>query len=449
MESPTSGRYARTEYCQTSIMDQNLQSHRRQQQTTDTSMPIARNSSFQQMRSESMDFNRTLGEEQVSLMESRKNRSYASINELVRQSKRGKQSIRFQVVIWYIGQIDMVQGRVPVTFRVTIFWNDQSEALDFDDSESGSLSSKSSHYWKMHGRQSAVFQEMKDEQADSVQVPPVSILNAVTFDTIGSPEVLLLREDTRLMRWTCMYKAILVQENWRLDNFPHDHHDITLKLGILAHRMLGDHWDRKNWELGLATDADSRGSTRVPHGLCVDNLRIPEFMFDNAKGLRFSFCPLKHGPGGRTNSDLCLEVKLRIYRESHYYDYNIMPLLGLLNLVAISTLFLEPQNFFQRALLILNIAFVEIGIRMTTDQRLPHASYQIKLQKILNEYFVGLLCLVLEGNLVYVLHQNGFTTHVRYCDLVAAVLMLTHNSYTIIGYYYDAHLLRWSLAGGS
>mmetsp|Transcript_672 Transcript_672/g.843 ORF Transcript_672/g.843 Transcript_672/m.843 type:complete len:448 (+) Transcript_672:171-1514(+) len=442
MSSPNSGRYQylRTEHCQTAIIDQNLQSHRRQQQTMKKFGTLVRNSSFQQPQSEV-----TAGEDQLPLMEFRKNRSYASINELIRPSKRGKQTIRFQVVIWYIGQIDNVQGRVPMTFRVTIFWNDQSET-DCDDSESGSFSSKSSSFWKMQGRQSAVLHDTDLDQGDSVEVPPVSILNAVTFESIGNPEVLLLREDTRLMRWTCMYKAVIVQENWRLDKFPHDHHDISLKLGILAHRMPGGHWDRKNWELTLATEADSRGSTRVPYGLCVDSLRIPEFMHDNVKGLTFGFPPLNHGPGG-IGTDVCLEVKLRIFRESHYYDYNIMPLLGLLNLVAISTLFIEPQDFFQRALLTLNIAFVEIGIRMTTDQRLPQASYQIKLQRILNEYFVGLLCLVLEGNIVYVMNQHGFTKHMRYLDVLAAVLMLTHNSYTLIGYYYDAHLLRWSATG--
>ena len=94
-------------------------------------------------------------------------------------------------------------------------------------------------------------------------------------------------------------------------------------------------------------------------------------------------------------------------RESGYYDNNIIPLVALLNLVAISTLFLEPIDFFQRALLTLNIAFAEIGIRMTTDSHLPNVSYQSRLQKMLNEFFCGLLLLVLEGNLVYELHRGG------------------------------------------
>jgi hypothetical protein len=113
--------------------------------------------------------------------------------------------------------------------------------------------------------------------------------------------------------------------------------------------------------------------------------------------------------------------------------------------VAISTLFLEPVDFFQRALLTLNIAFVEIGIRMTTDSHLPNVSYQIKMQKILNEYFCGLLLLVLEGNLVYEMHRAGSQKHTIYVDTFAAIVALVHNGYTILFYYMDAHKAKVKL----
>jgi hypothetical protein len=41
-----------------------------------------------------------------------------------------------------------------------------------------------------------------------------------------------------------------------------------------------------------------------------------------------------------------------------------MPLLGVLNIVAISILTLDATNFFERGLMALNITFVEIGLRM-------------------------------------------------------------------------------------
>ena len=69
-----------------------------------------------------------------------------------------------------------------------------------------------------------------------------------------------------------------------------------------------------------------------------------------------------------------------------YYDKNIMPLLSMLNLVSISILTQGGDHYFQRALMCLNIAFVEVGMRMSLDSRLPSVGYQIKLQRILNRF---------------------------------------------------------------
>jgi hypothetical protein len=125
-----------------------------------------------------------------------------------------KKTLRFQVVVWYIGQIDMIQGRVPVTFRVTLFWN-ASDEVGVDDpapsvdsnnnvnsnSDELSTTSASKTVWKMHGRQEAFQKELKDLPLQTVDVPPVSILNVVTFETIGQPEVSMLNESQKLMRW--------------------------------------------------------------------------------------------------------------------------------------------------------------------------------------------------------------------------------------------------------
>ena len=37
-------------------------------------------------------------------------------------------TIRFQVVVWNIGKLDVVTGSVPMTFRVTLFWNDNMDS---------------------------------------------------------------------------------------------------------------------------------------------------------------------------------------------------------------------------------------------------------------------------------------------------------------------------------
>jgi len=290
------------------------------------------------------------------LLEFYSNGFYSTLPEVA----GGDKTIRFQVVVWHIGTIDLIQGRVPLTFRLTIFWNaspSSEEDLDgppMDEAASNSASQKSQRTWKMLGRQKA-YQDDRHVPAAAIEVPAVSILNVVTFDTIGEPEVSLLREDSKLMRWSCMYRATLFQEHWDVSDFPHDEHEISLRLAVLAHRKPGAQWDRNVWKLGLATADDAQGSLRAPEGLVVDHVSIPEFSYNKDEGLKFELKHLDHGPGGGAAHDTCLEVKLRVLRNSSYYDRNIMPLLGMLNFVAISITALEPERFFERGLLTLNI----------------------------------------------------------------------------------------------
>lgn len=174
-----------------------------------------------------------------------------------------------------------------------MFWNDPAPAdldngdqpLTIDDNESiaSRRSSATGSIWQMQGRQQAIQNEAKDQPLDCIDVPAVSILNVVTFETIGAADVSMLREDTRLMRWSCMYRATLVQPDMRVDRFPHDQHKIVIKLGILANRHHGRRWDRNIWRLALARAEDSQGSTRVPHGLVVDQVNIPDFSYDKQK----------------------------------------------------------------------------------------------------------------------------------------------------------------------
>jgi hypothetical protein len=56
-----------------------------------------------------------------------------------------------------------------------------------------------------------------------------------------------------------------------------------------------------------------------------------------------------------------------------------------------------------RALTTLNIAFVEMSIRMTADSHLPSVGYEIRLRSVLNQFFFVLMGLVLEAMAVYVL----------------------------------------------
>ena len=78
-----------------------------------------------------------------------------------------------------------------------------------------------------------------------------------------------LRKKSRLMQFSCMYRAKLLQDKeiMNVSQFPHDSLDLIIKLGILHQRQPGGKWDRRKWKLGLATESDTRGSIRVPYGL--------------------------------------------------------------------------------------------------------------------------------------------------------------------------------------
>ncbi|KAG7367715.1 hypothetical protein IV203_030386 [Nitzschia inconspicua] len=160
---------------------------------------------------------------------------------------------------------------------------------------------------------------------------------------------------------------------------------LQLKLAILSHRSKNRTSDSTAWKLALATEADSQYSRRIPYGMIVDQVKIP--------GLAFNHNQNTHHP------DYILRVSVTALRESGYYDQNIVPLVALLNVVAVSVLTFQDSDLFHRALITLNIAFVEMSIRMTADSHLPSVGYQIRLQRILNEWFVILMMLLLEGML--------------------------------------------------
>lgn len=318
--------------------------------------------------------------------------NYPMLSPLVtrRQVALAQSSIRFQVVVWYVGEVDVRSGTVPMRFRATLFWNDMTNDKDGDEIDTQATTpdkkrSKSQPFmWAMNGRQHACLKELDVSNVRQIDVPPLSILNAVSFDVIGQPEISFVKEETKLMRWSCMYSAVLMQENMRVDNFPHDQHDLVITLGILAHRNPGKRWDRNKWRLQLAKESDSHGSTRVPYGLLVDQVSIPGFHYKK-DSLGFSMVPQKFGSGDHQQTDECLQVKLTVFRDAGHYDKNVMPLMILLNIVAITCLPRHFANNTGSTELMLSIAFVEIGFRLSIDNSLPSVGYQIKMQQILNK----------------------------------------------------------------
>ena len=67
----------------------------------------------------------------------------------------------------------------------------------------------------------------------------------------------------------------------------------------------------------MANESDTQGSIRIPYGLLVDQVKIPEFYHDK-DGLNFELDPLTHGSAFQNvkDRDYCLAVKLRVKRNS-------------------------------------------------------------------------------------------------------------------------------------
>ena len=367
-------------------------------------------------------------------------RSYGSIytrgDSLVESKCR---SIRFQVVVWYVGRPDEVLGQVEMKFRVTIFWN-SSEEMDSTIGY-GMNNPTNNKVWTMYGRQRAYQRALSEvtEGNSLVYVPPVSILNAVDFEVLGEPEVCLINSDKKLMKWTALYKASLLQDNMNVASFPHDSHDLVLRLAILKHRQRRKRWDKHRWKLDLASRDDTQDTISIPHGTIVSHVKVPGFSYDRKDGgLQFDFHPMEFGNSKHDERDKCLQVKLGVKRESSYYDRNIVPLLAALNLSAICILALDADKFGARGECILAISFVEIGIRMTVDSRLPVVGYQIKIQYILNNLFLALLALVAESSFVYLLWtaQNGYySQYAGMIDIVASLAGIVHLIIVLSIYY--------------
>ena len=85
-----------------------------------------------------------------------------------------------------------------------------------------------------------------------------------------------------------------------VSQFPHDCHELVLKVGILSQRQPGGRWDHRKWKLRFANESDTQGSIRVPYGVLVDHVLVPGFIVSD-RGLEFELSPIEYGmePVGR------------------------------------------------------------------------------------------------------------------------------------------------------
>lgn len=118
---------------------------------------------------------------------------------------------------------DVVLGLVTMKFRVTIFWDapNPAEHQKMALSGYGNYDASNKKVWTMEGRQRAFQKELNEVLPGSnlVYVPPISIINAVDFDEVGRSEVCCVNEEKRQYKWTCMYKASLIQPHMKVKRY--------------------------------------------------------------------------------------------------------------------------------------------------------------------------------------------------------------------------------------
>ena len=87
-----------------------------------------------------------------------------------------------------------------------MFWNDLVPLTNdpsFSKAESNVPSAVPESEWTMKGRQRACRYDVGDDEVkEMIDVPPVSILNAIDFATVDA-EISMIDQETRLMRYSC------------------------------------------------------------------------------------------------------------------------------------------------------------------------------------------------------------------------------------------------------
>jgi hypothetical protein len=301
-----------------------------------------------------------------------------------RKKRIGRMANRLKRSIRHIGAINVVESKVDMRFRVTSFWNDRTR--DVNDQLVPLL--KERRILQIQGRRKA--QLKKRVQLD---IPQVAILNFSALDILNFPaEVTLLNEKgKRLLRWTCEFLATFqqglqqctlqqglqpgLQQGIDAKLFPYDEFDLRVDLGISVYKQVGREWDETDGDvLGLATWNDNERKATNPHGAVENNVIIPGFLH---KPLVISS---EKDNSGKMIGGKVMRYRIRVRRQHAYFNQNILLPLVALHICAIMALVLPIEDFAGRASVLLTVAFLEIGLRLSLDSRLPEVADSALIQ---------------------------------------------------------------------
>jgi len=231
-----------------------------------------------------------------------------------------------------------------------------------------------------------------------MDVPQVALLNCCKFELVNKLEVHLLNtKRNRLCRWTCEYNASLHLEDFDLTKFLYDEQDIVLDVGISVYGDLDEQWKPDHVSLGVATECDNeRPGSDCSDGTIENNVSNPGFYL--SKKLKFE---KKSVSGGRLVQDHFVRFSIKARRNHTYFNQNVLTPLLFLHLVAVLSLVVPIEELKTRIAILLAVAFLEIGLRLGFDSRLPKVAYSILIQKLVNYLLYALLLLAVESSLLY------------------------------------------------
>jgi hypothetical protein len=188
--------------------------------------------------------------------------------------------------------------------------------------------------------------------------------------------------------------------------FPYDEFDLFIDLGISVYKKVGMAWDVASGcergqdipdVVGPATVDDNEKpiAEEFACGAVEDIVIIPGFLH---KKLVMS---TKENFSGKVIGWKLMHCTIQVRRQHAYVTHNILWPLFPLHICAILALVLPIEEFGHRSTILFAVAFLEIGLRLSLDNRLPEVAGSILIQRMVNALFYTLLILAMESGILY------------------------------------------------
>ena len=323
-----------------------------------------------------------------------------------------------------LSHYDPHQGSVHCKFRVTLWWEAAELAVDgADDNGAG---------WAMVAGKRDRAGALANAGA-TVDVPPLSIMNAIDMSTEGAPQVTHLHGVRRgLMRWTCMYKTTLTLQDSSLFLYPFDSHEITIKYAIT---------------FGPFQDALVQPATEDQQQRAASQRRLPPF------GHIEGACRLSGFLIGQFGVDAISEdlgrfgVVMEVHRRSQYFTATVIPQINLLLFLGCLAFVVPISHGSARMTMTMSTMFALAALRVSIDKILPKDQV-VLLQHYLDNVFFSLSMVATSQAVNFALFEQlrGFRAlHAHCVDAASAVVILANlvaNSYRRLARVRRAHDLR-------